>query len=136
LGAEAMEEANDATVERIDCVDLDRDTYCLFHTVFPKVSPKIHCYLTDAETFLRQESEEEQGKYDIIMDDVFTDTKIFLDYALVASCIRPGGYLFINLHNVKDFHSIEQKLKDVFTNVDHYSYGSICVVCHNPKRRK
>jgi len=129
LGTQGMEMSKYPDVDRIDYVDLDSDSFRFLHTGFPVISPKIHFYETDAESFLKSSRDSLQEGYDIVMDDVFTDTKVFLDYELVASCIVKGGYLFINLHYLRDYYKIEDMLRRLFKHVAYYEKNSICVVC-------
>jgi spermidine synthase len=115
--------------KRVDSVDLNPIMYKLFDKIqnylveYPK--DKINNIVMSAEEYIDNTDE----KYDLIVDDVFGDKKILLDYEKISKIINKDGYLFINLHYMSDFRKIEPILKDNFSSVVIVRDNELLVIC-------
>jgi len=115
--------------KRVDSVDLNPVMYKLFDKIqnylveYPK--DKINNIVMSAEEYI----DTTDNKYDIIIDDVFGDKKILLDYEKISKIINKNGYLFINLHYMSDFRKIESILKDNFSSVVIVRDNELLVIC-------
>jgi len=128
LGGLPLEYSKRKEIQLIDCVDINPDVYKLYRSVITEnPSDKINYYLGDAESYLL----ECDKKYDLIIDDIFTDTKIFYDYKNAKKCLNKNGTLFINMHNLSDFNKYEKYLKELFSKVYYIQKNELCVFCIN-----
>jgi hypothetical protein len=115
--------------KNVDSVDLDPNMFKLFDKIqeylneYPKY--KMRNYVMSAEEYIEKSKE----KYDIVIDDVFGDNKILLDYEKISKLINKEGVLFINLHYMSDYRKIEPILKKNFTNVDIINDNELLVIC-------
>ena len=100
--------------------------FILFNSIFDKKIKKLHYYHYNAINFLKETNK----KYDIIIDDIFSDKgKVFYNYKLAFNKLKKDGVLLINLHDINDYHKYENKLKKLFDQVFYYELNEICVVC-------
>lgn len=115
--------------KRVDSVDLNPVMYKLFNDIqsyiadYPK--KKMNNIVMSAEKYIDKTDE----KYDIVIDDVFGDKKILLDYEKISKIINKGGVLFINLHYMSDFRKIEPILRKNFTNVEYINDNELLIIC-------
>lgn len=114
LGAVALKLSLNKKIERIDCVDLDKELFMVFKKIFPNYSNKINLYHTDASKYL----ENTKIKYDIIIDDVFDGyNKIELNYIKLKDCLKPTGKLYLNhINSLNRNINIKNKLLKLFNN--------------------
>lgn len=114
LGAIALKLSLNKKIERIDCVDFDKELFVVFKKLFPKYSNKIKLYHNDASKYL----ENTKIKYDIIIDDVFDGyNKIELNYIKLKDCLKPNGKLYLNhINSLNRNINIKNKLLKLFNN--------------------
>ena len=116
----------------VDSVDLDPNMYNLFNKIqkylaeYPK--EKMNNIIMSAEEYIIKTNKTNK-KYDLIIDDVFGDDKIFLDYVGLAKILNKNGVLFINLHYMSDYKKLEPILKNNFSSVDLIKDNEILVIC-------
>jgi hypothetical protein len=115
--------------KKVDSVDLNPVMFKLFDKIqgylneYPKY--KMRNYVMSAEEYV----EKSNNKYDIVIDDVFGDKKILLDYEKISKLINKDGILFINLHYRSDYRKIDPILKKNFTNVDIINDNELLIIC-------
>jgi spermidine synthase len=115
--------------KRVDSVDLNPVMYKLFDKIqdylyiYPK--SKMNNFIMLAEDYIKNT----EIKYDLIIDDVFGDDKIFLDYVNISKIINKGGFLFINLHYMSDYKKLLPILKENYSSVDLIKDDELLVIC-------
>jgi spermidine synthase len=115
--------------KRVDSVDLNPVMYKLFDKIqdylytYPK--KKMNNFVMSAEDYIKNT----EVKYDLIIDDVFGDDKIFLDYVNISKILNKGGFLFINLHYMSDYKKLEPILKENYSHIDLIKDDELLVIC-------
>ena len=125
LGGIPLELSLDDNIENIDCVDIDERVYKLFRNIIKKPKECIHFHLNDVVKYLKKCNK----KYDVIIDDVFTNTKIFFVYKLIHDKLKDGGVLFINMHHMDDFKKYRKRLEELFKSVSLKVKNEIVITC-------
>lgn len=136
-GSQALELCKYGNVARIDGVDTDPDMFRAFKTLLlltkqneQNNANKIQCYESDAESFLHRISPE--TRYDIIIDDVFVEfDKVPISYDFMASKLKPGGYLLINVIEENDLKRCIFQVNHAFKHVQliRFDNGNNCIIC-------
>lgn len=115
--------------KRVDSVDLNPVMYKLFDKIQSYIveypDEKINNIIMSAEKYI----DTTDKKYDIVVDDVFGEKKILLDYEKISKIINKGGVLFINLHYMSDFRKIEPILRKNFENVEFINDNELLIIC-------
>jgi hypothetical protein len=115
--------------KKVVSVDLNPIMFKLFDKIqnylveYPK--DKMENIVMSAEKYIDNNDE----KYDLIIDDVFGDKKIVLDYEKISRIINKGGVLFINLHYISDYKKLKPILDANFSSVDLIRDNELLVMC-------
>ena len=113
----------------IDNIDINYDLFDMFNQIqkyirkYPK--EKMNNYCMSAEDFIKTTTK----KYDIIIDDVFNDDKILLDYKKISTLINKNGILFINIENIENYNKIKSQLLSYFSTVTYIDDEEFLVIC-------
>ena len=126
LGGMPLELSLDNKTKQIDCVDINICMFKLYNSLIENKSKKLHYYLSDATTYLKNTSK----TYDIIIDDAFHYyKKNFYDFESGYNKLNKDGWLLINMHSMDDYNKYESLLKKFFKNIQVDTTWNICVFC-------
>ena len=120
LGGAPLNFSNYEDISSIDSIDLDYNLFRLFkkitHSHNISVSKKIN-YLHGNEIDYLKYCNENNIKYDFILDDIFESSKkVDYDLGLVYNCLKNDGVFFMNVHyNPKSYSNMLKK--DNYKNV-------------------
>lgn len=126
LGGIPLELSLDNKTKEIDGVDININMFKLYNSLIENKSNKLHYYLSDATTYLKNTSK----TYDIIIDDAFHYyKKNFYDFESGYNKLNKDGWLLINMHSMDDYNKYESLLKKFFKNIQVDTTWNICVFC-------
>ena len=126
LGGIPLELSLDNKTKEIDGVDINIIMFKLYNSLIENKSKKLHYYLSDATTYLKNTSK----TYDIIIDDAFHYyKKNFYDFESGYNKLNKDGWLLINMHSMDDYNKYESLLKKFFKNIQVDTTWNICVFC-------
>ena len=126
LGGIPLELSLDNKTKEIDGVDININMFKLYNSLIENKSKKLHYYLSDATTYLKNTSK----TYDIIIDDAFHYyKKNFYDFESGYNKLNKDGWLLINMHSMDDYNKYESLLKKFFKNIQVDTTWNICVFC-------
>lgn len=126
LGGIPLELSLDNKTKEIDGVDININMFKLYNSLIENKSNKLHYYLSDATTYLKNTSK----TYDIIIDDAFHYyKKNFYDFESGYNKLNKDGWLLINMHSMDDYNKYDSLLKKFFKNIQVDTTWNICVFC-------
>lgn len=126
LGGIPLELSLDNKTKEIDGVDININMFKLYNSLIENKSNKLHYYLSDATTYLKNTSK----TYDIIIDDAFHYyKKNFYDFESGYNKLNKDGWLLINMHSMDDYNKYDSLLKNFFKNIQVDTTWNICVFC-------